>query len=97
MKLFDEAIIYAVQQHSGAFRKGTSTPYIVHPLEAAAIAATMTDDEELWQRFNVHDKALHGWYYTSLVTALSELSGTAAWQEYSALAAEVFGGQEPKY
>ena len=47
--LLDKAIIYAVQAHSGMVRKGTTTPYIVHPLEAAAIVASMTDEEEVIQ------------------------------------------------
>ncbi len=45
--ILDKAIVFAVQAHSGMVRKGTKTPYILHPLEAAAIVATMTDDEEV--------------------------------------------------
>ena len=44
--ILDKAIVFAVQAHSGMVRKGTKTPYILHPLEAAAIVATMTDDED---------------------------------------------------
>ena len=38
MNVLEQAIIFAVQAHSGACRKGSQEPYILHPLEAAAIA-----------------------------------------------------------
>lgn len=37
LTLLDKAIIFATKAHSGAKRKGTNVPYIVHPIEAAAI------------------------------------------------------------
>ncbi len=37
--LFNRAIQYAVDAHANQLRKGTNIPYIVHPMEAAAIAA----------------------------------------------------------
>ena len=55
MTLLDEAIRFAVQAHSGQPRKGTNTPYILHPLEAAAIVATMTDDLEIIAAAVLHD------------------------------------------
>lgn len=39
MGLFEKATKYATEKHSGDHRKGTITPYIVHPMEAAAIVA----------------------------------------------------------
>ena len=45
MTLFERAITFAVKAHGGATRKGSNTPYIVHPLEAAAIAATLTKEQ----------------------------------------------------
>ena len=36
-------------------RKGTHTPYILHPLEAAAIVASMTDDQEIIAAAVLHD------------------------------------------
>ena len=39
MNVFDKAIEFAVKAHGGMFRKGGSIPYIVHPMEVAAIAA----------------------------------------------------------
>ena len=55
MTRFDQAIIFAVKAHSGATRKGSSMPYILHPMEAAAIAATLTDDEEVLMAAVLHD------------------------------------------
>ena len=57
MTLLDEAIIFATRAHSGQQRKGTNTPYILHPLEAAAIVATMTDDLEIIAAAVLHDTA----------------------------------------
>ena len=37
-RIFDRAVCFAVQAHSGMTRKGSKTPYIVHPLEAACLA-----------------------------------------------------------
>ena len=54
MERFDEAIHFAVRSHAGMFRKG-GAPYIVHPLEVAAIAATMTVDEDVLCAAVLHD------------------------------------------
>lgn len=184
MDLFEQAILFAVERHAGAVRKGTETPYITHPMEAAAIVATMTNDREVlaaavlhdvvedtpttieevrqrfgdrvaslvayesenkregrpasetwlvrkqetidllrrttdraekmlvigdklsnirglcrdyerlgdavWERFNVKDKALHAWYYRSVVEATKDMSSHHAWQELAALMHTVF-------
>ena len=55
MSILDEAIIFAVNAHKGQFRKGTDIPYIVHPMEAAAIVATMSTDEEIIAGAVLHD------------------------------------------
>jgi myo-inositol-1(or 4)-monophosphatase len=55
LTLLEEAIIFAVQAHNNQFRKGTNTPYILHPLEAAAIVASMTDDLEIIAAAVLHD------------------------------------------
>lgn len=55
MTILDKAIIYATEVHSGVFRKGGKTPYIVHPMEVAAIAARMTDDIEVMTAAVLHD------------------------------------------
>ena len=181
--LLDRAICFAVQAHAGLERKGKGFPYIVHPMEAMAIVATMTSDQELlaaaalhdtvedtdvtvaelqelfgervallvahesdvplegdasdtwhdrktfainllkgaerdvkvvamgdklsnmraiardyavigdeiWNLFNVKDKAEHAWHYHGLADALSDLSDTPAYQEFAALVKKVFG------
>ncbi len=53
--MLDKAIKFAVDAHSGSVRKGTPIPYILHPLETAAIAATMTDDDEVLCAAVLHD------------------------------------------
>lgn len=55
MTLLTEAVIFAAQAHDGALRKGTDIPYLVHPMEAAAIAASLTGDEELLAAAVLHD------------------------------------------
>ncbi|MBO4670598.1 MAG: bifunctional (p)ppGpp synthetase/guanosine-3',5'-bis(diphosphate) 3'-pyrophosphohydrolase [Bacteroidales bacterium] len=51
----DRAIIFAVKAHSGTERRGKGYPYIVHPLEAVEIVATMTKDQELLAAAALHD------------------------------------------
>lgn len=55
MDILDRAIVFAVEAHSGGVRKGTKTPYIVHPLEAVSIVTTMTDDREVMAAAVLHD------------------------------------------
>ena len=55
MDIVDRAIILAVKAHSGDVRKGTKTPYIVHPIESCAIAASITDDKEIIAAAVLHD------------------------------------------
>ena len=55
LTLLDHAIIFATKAHSGTTRKGTNVPYIVHPIEAAAIVSAMTDDEEVIAAAVLHD------------------------------------------
>lgn len=177
--LLDKAILFAVQAHAGTERRGKGFPYIVHPMEAMAIAATMTADQEIlaaaalhdvvedtavtleeirdrfgdriarlvdtesdrfedgqdwlsrkeaslrrlkeatydekivalgdklsnmraiardyttmgevfWDRFHIKDKSVHGWRYHALLDALSDLSGTYAYQEFDFLVNRIF-------
>lgn len=53
--LLDKAILFATAAHRDTTRKGTSLPYIVHPLEAVSIVATMTDDQEMLAAAALHD------------------------------------------
>lgn len=55
ISLLDRAIIFATRAHSGTYRKGTNIPYIVHPIEAAAIVATITDDPDMIAAAVLHD------------------------------------------
>lgn len=182
--IVSRALTFATKAHSGAVRKGTDIPYIVHPMEAALIVSGITSDPELiaaallhdtvedtdttiknirdefgervanlvadetenkrenqcsretwrirkqetlthlanasadaktvalgdklanmraicrdyneigdnlWERFNTNNPADQAWYYGSLAETLSELSCTAAWQEYKELVDTVFG------
>ena len=54
-ELLDRAIIFAVHAHAGTERRGKGYPYIVHPLEAVSIVATMTADQELLAAAALHD------------------------------------------
>ena len=53
--LLDRAIEFAVRAHAGTERRGKGFPYIVHPLEAMAIVATITPDQELLAAAALHD------------------------------------------
>ena len=53
--LVADAVAFAEKAHRGQVRKGTSTPYIVHPMEAAAIVATMTSDPAVIAAAVLHD------------------------------------------
>ena len=55
MTVFEEAIQFAVQAHSGMTRKRVSAPYILHPMEVAVIVGTMTSDEEVLAAAVLHD------------------------------------------
>jgi len=54
-QLLDRAIVFAVQAHAGTERRGKGFPYIVHPMEAMEIVATMTPDQELLAAAALHD------------------------------------------
>lgn len=51
----DRAIIFAVKAHSNSERRGKGFPYIVHPMEAMEIVATITPDQELLAAAALHD------------------------------------------
>ena len=48
-------MIFASKAHEGMCRKGTDIPYIVHPMEAGAIAASVTSDKEIIAAAILHD------------------------------------------
>lgn len=53
--LLDKAIVFAAKAHKDTERRGKGFPYIAHPLEAMAIVATMTSDQELLAAACLHD------------------------------------------
>lgn len=53
--LLDRAIIFAVKAHAGTERRGKGFPYIVHPMEAVEIVATITPNQELLAAAALHD------------------------------------------
>ena len=55
MELVSEAIVFAAKAHDGMRRKKSEAPYILHPMEAAVIVGTMTDDQHLIAAAALHD------------------------------------------
>ena len=55
MELVSEAVTFAVKAHDGMRRKKSDSPYILHPMEAAVIVGTMTDDQHLIAAAALHD------------------------------------------
>ena len=55
MELVSEAIAFAVQAHDGMRRKKSESPYILHPMEAAVIVGSMSDDQNLIAAAALHD------------------------------------------
>ena len=55
MELVSEAIAFAVKAHDGMRRKKSEAPYILHPMEAAVIVGTMTNDQNLIAAAALHD------------------------------------------
>ncbi len=98
--MIQKAAEFAEKAHEGKFRKGTSVPYIVHPLETAAIVSGMTGDEEVICAALLHDviedagvtyKELEkqfGARVAGLVQAESE-DKTKSWQERKQTPVEV--------
>ena len=54
-QFLDKAIVFAVKAHANTERRGKGFPYIVHPLEALSIVASMTPDQELLAAAVLHD------------------------------------------
>ena len=54
-RLFDKALKFATDAHSGTERRGKGFPYIIHPMEAVSIVATITSDQELLAAAVLHD------------------------------------------
>lgn len=54
-RFFDQAVAFATQAHSGTERRGKAYPYLIHPMEAVAIVATITNDPEMLVAAMLHD------------------------------------------
>ena len=55
MELVTKATIFAVNAHDGMKRKTNKNQYILHPMEAASIAGTMSESQELIAAALLHD------------------------------------------
>lgn len=55
LKVIEKAISFATKAHEGQVRKGTTRPFIMHPLEVGKIVAAMTEDEEVICAAILHD------------------------------------------
>ena len=55
MNVLEEAILFATQAHGGQMRKLSNTPYILHPVEVAAIISTITGDLDTMAAGVLHD------------------------------------------
>lgn len=55
VSIFEDAVAFAVQAHKGMVRKASKQPYILHPMEAAVIVGSMTDDQEVLSAAVLHD------------------------------------------
>lgn len=53
--MIDKAITFATRAHEGQLRKGTTRPFILHPLEVGTIVASMTEDQEVISAAILHD------------------------------------------
>ena len=53
--LVSEAIAFSTKAHDGMRRRKSEIPYILHPMEVAAILGTMTDDQEVIAAGLLHD------------------------------------------
>lgn len=55
MELLSEASTFAVKAHDGMRRKRAGLPYILHPMEVAVIASSMTSSQEVIAAAMLHD------------------------------------------
>ena len=53
--MIEKAIAFATQAHEGQVRKGTTRPFITHPLEVGKIVSTMTNDKDVICAAILHD------------------------------------------
>ncbi len=58
MPMIENAIQFAITAHAGTKRKGKERPYILHPIEAMTIVASLTEDPEVIAAAVLHDVVL---------------------------------------
>lgn len=88
-----KAIEFATKAHSGQFRKGTSIPYIIHPLGVAKILIENSFSDEIIIAGILHDtvedtsvklqdiEKEFGAKIANLVLGTSDLNRTDSWEE----------------
>lgn len=54
-KNFDRALQFAIKAHAGQKRKGSETPYLLHPLEVCTICGSMSASDALLSAALLHD------------------------------------------
>jgi len=71
---YSNAVALAAAAHSGVFRKGTTVPYISHPLAVSAIAMEYGADEDLAIAAVLHDVVEDGG--RKFIVPIREVFGT---------------------
>ncbi|WP_337479055.1 HD domain-containing protein, partial [Phascolarctobacterium succinatutens] len=66
-ELLNDAIAYAATMHRSGLRKGTTMPYIVHPLEVMHILEVMTGDKHLMAAGVLYDLQLMRQYHRQIL------------------------------
>ena len=55
MNTFEKAAAFALKAHEGQMRKAAPIPFILHPMEVAQIASTLTHDQDVLAAAVLHD------------------------------------------
>ena len=55
MDIFEQSLKFALKAHNGQTRKREDLPFVLHPCEAATVAATLTKDREILAAVMLHD------------------------------------------
>ncbi|HBL41136.1 MAG TPA: phosphohydrolase [Ruminococcaceae bacterium] len=53
--IISKAMMFAIAAHSGQYRKDARTPAIIHAMEAAVVASTLTSDQDVMAAALLHD------------------------------------------
>ncbi|MBQ9166040.1 MAG: bifunctional (p)ppGpp synthetase/guanosine-3',5'-bis(diphosphate) 3'-pyrophosphohydrolase, partial [Oscillospiraceae bacterium] len=55
MSLLEQALSFAAAAHEGMTRKGSQTPFLLHPMETAVIVSSLSSDPEVLAAALLHD------------------------------------------